>query len=226
MGPRSACLEASQGLASVCVGAQGRPLPELGGTKTHPGLGWGRENPSAGAPEGQRELAERSSARRCTRWATRSKAEASQSPPNVLGLGGDLEPLHVSPAIGANGDVDAEDVSEEKGPRVSLGGGFLRSEELELVCLSEGCGRSIRERLVFLLRHDPSAALCTRGEEPMEANHVDARWRNHGAEARNEAHRVENDGAGAVAPGLLEGVLQPAVGEQLEPLLGDGGLAR
>src|SRR5690606_3929664 len=60
-------------------------------------------------------------------------------------------------------------------------------------------------------------------EQPMKANHVEARGRNHGAETGDESVRLEHDGACAVTPGLLQGVVHPAVGEQLEAVLGDGG---
>jgi hypothetical protein len=117
-------VEAFRGLLIDGERAKARTGPELaerGRTRASAG----GESPSAGGPEGQRELPKQSSARRGRRWPTRSKAEASESLTNVLGLGGDLEPLHGPTTVGAKGDVDEEDVSEEQGPGVALGGGLF-----------------------------------------------------------------------------------------------------
>ncbi len=45
-------------------------------------------------------------------------------------------------------------------------------------------------------------------EEPVKANHIESRWRNHGAQTRDEVEGLEHDGARAVAPDAFHFVAQ------------------
>nr|WP_258182914.1 hypothetical protein [Enhygromyxa salina] len=55
----------------------------------------------------------------------------------------------------------------------------------------------------------------------MIAQHVEARWRDQGAQPREEIERLEQDGVHAIFPRVPKVVAAAAVGGGFEPLLGD-----
>jgi hypothetical protein len=69
-----------------------------------------------------------------------------------------------------------------------------------------------------LPRHDMSTPACTRSEDPVVADEVEARRRHQGRELLEELLRLEDDVRRAVAPAVLQTIEERSVREPREPL--------
>lgn len=135
----------------------------------------------------------------------------------------DLEDAHPAAALAADGDVDGEHAGEEAGPADAARGlGFGRVGRLGGVAAGEGERELLAGEHGVAAGDDARAEVMVAGEDAEVADHVEARRRDEGTQAREELVGVHVGVGDAATPRGLEVDADAAIGERLDGIVREG----
>ena len=164
----------------------------------------------------QQELARRMR----PRGAGRS-AGAVEDAGDVARVCHNIEGVHATAALAADGDVDGEDAGEEVGPADAARSGARLGGRAPRVVVVEAEGELLAGGRDDRRRENARAEVMAAGEDAEVAGHVEAWRRDEGAQPGQELVGAHVGVGGTVAPRSLEVDAHPAVREGLDGVMGE-----